>query len=133
MNKLFTPFVALVVATSLILAGCAGTQNVQTTLGPPAQVQQEVTALGSVAKAHIASSSVKAQVHQFATYLLQASSLDFTTVHSLVPKTGNMNADALIAAGLAYLEAAAGKWGAHNATTLAYAKAVGNGLIAAGF
>lgn len=135
MNKLFKPFVALLVASSLVLAGCAGTssKNVQTAIGSPDQVQLDVKALGSVAYGHITSSSVKSAVHQFATRLMAVTEADFSSFVGYIPKTGNMNADALIAAGVAYVQAAAGKFGQHNPTTIAYARAVGNGLLAAGF
>lgn len=133
MNKLMKPFVAIALSASLLLASCAGfKQNVETTLGSPQQVQSDVAALGAVARAHIKSDKVKADIHRFVQYLQQAADLDLSTLKSLIPKTGNVNIDAAILAATAYVDAAVSKWGSHNATALAYAHAVGNGLAQAG-
>lgn len=134
MNKLMKPFVAVVVSASLLLASCAGfKQNVETTLGTPEQVQSDVRNLGTVAFGHIKSDKTKADIHRVVQYLQQAANLDLSTLKALIPKTGDVNADAAIAAAVVYVEAAVAKWGTHNQTALAYAHAVGNGLAQAGF
>jgi len=133
MNKLLTPFVALTVATSLLFTSCAGFQGkVESTLGSPAQVQADVKAAGTVAFAH-SSAKVKAAVHAFNVRLAAASELNLSELTALVPKTGDANADAAIAAAVSYINSAVQKFGSHNPTTLAYVRAVNVGLTEAGF
>ncbi len=117
------------ITTPIMFNGCANWQQVQQTLGSPQQVQIDVTLLGSVAKSRIPANA-QAQIHTFATQLSALADLNTAQLVALIPKTGNAIADALIASSSGFLNMALVKWGEHNATTLAYAHAVANGLLA---
>lgn len=121
--------VAKIVCAALFFSGCAQWQNIQQTLGTPAQVQADVAILGGVAKPHIPAGD-QAKIHLFATQLNAAASLDVSQLVALIPHVSDPNAAALIAAGVAYVNAALAKWGGNNGTTLAYGHAVANGLLA---
>lgn len=114
----------------LLFQGCASTQQFLTTLGTPAQVQLDVAALGAIAKSRITDQRVLAEIHKYAVDLQQAGNLDASQLIALIPHTGNVAADALIAAGVSFINSAIAKWGTHNHTTLAYIQAVANGLLA---
>jgi hypothetical protein len=120
-------------AAALLFTSCANTAEFLKVLGTPAAVQWDITTLGSIAKPRITSDQAKKAIHNFAVDLLQASNLDTSQLVALIPHTGNAPADALIAAAVSYLNSVIAKLGSHNPLTLAYFKAIGNGLIAAGF
>lgn len=126
--------VSALIACSLITAslfiGCASTQQFLQVLGTPAQVQADVTVLGAVAKPRITDPNVLATIHKFAVDLQQAGNLDPSQLIALIPHTGNVEADALIAAAVSFVNSAIQKWGSNNGTTLAYIKAVSGGLLA---
>jgi hypothetical protein len=126
MKKLQT-IIAVIMCASFV--GCETLQSIQATLGSPQQVQAEITILGGLAKPKISSEAQK-RIGQFAGYLLQASELNTTELVAMIPKTGSQNGDALIGAAVAYLNSTLAKYGAKNQTTLAYMKAVANGLLA---
>jgi hypothetical protein len=133
MNKMFNLIVASLIATSLLFASCAGFQGkVESTLGSPAQVQADVKNTATVAYAH-SSPQVRAAVHSFNLRLAAAGDLDTAELRAMVPRTGNANADAAIAAAVSYLDSAIQKFGSNNPTTIAYVKAVNVGLTEAGF
>lgn len=118
------------VAVSLLFSSCASFQNFQQFLGTPQAVQSELTILGGVAKPHIPANA-QAKIHEFAVYLNQAADLNLDSLFALLPKTtGSQNGDALIASAKAYLTATVQKYGANNATTLAYAHAISAALLA---
>jgi hypothetical protein len=123
----FTPLITSLVAC--LIMGCANIADITKTLGSPQQVQTDVTILGTIAKPKI-SSEAQARIHQFASYLNSAASLDTTELTAMIPKTGSANADALISAAVAYLNATLAKYGSNNPTTIAYMHAVANGLLA---
>ena len=111
------------------LIGCANLQDIQKTLGAPSQVQAELTILGAVAKAHIPASAYP-KIHAWALQINSAADLNLEPLFALIPQTGSQNADALIAAAKAYLTATVQKYGARNQTSIEYAHAVGNALLA---
>lgn len=125
MTKLLLPIVAL----ALLMDGCASLQNIQQTLGTPEQVQADITILGALAKPHL-SADVQGKIHLAAVQINSAANLDLTTLFALIPSTGSVNGDALVAAVKAYLTSFVQRWGSNNATTLSYAHAVGAGLLA---
>jgi hypothetical protein len=96
-------------------------------------VQLDVATLGAVAKTRIHDTKALAAIHKFAVDLQQAGNLDASQLVALIPHTGNIEADALIAAGVSFANSAIQKWGSNNGTTLSYIKAVAAGLLAAGF
>ena len=114
---------------ALITAGCASLQDVQKALGSPSQVQAELTILGAVAKTHIPSTAYP-KIHTWALQINSAADLNLEPLFALIPQTGSQNADALIAAAKAYLTAIVNKYGARNQTSIEYAHAVGNALLA---
>lgn len=118
MNKL------LILPLILALASCANLQNIATTLGTPAEVQQEITALGALARMYVPAKDV-ATIHQFAVALSQTTGGGAVTPP---PKTGHPKTDALITSGVAILDLAAIKFGATGA--IPYQHAVGSGLLA---
>ena len=125
MKKLITlPLVAL-------LCGCASVnwQNVQQTLGTPADVQTYVTVIGALAKPKIPSNA-QTSIHTYATALSGLASLNSAQLIALIPKTGSPTADALIASSTVFINIALTHWGENNSNALAYAKAVANGLLA---
>jgi hypothetical protein len=130
--KTITKVIA-VIAAGLLITSCANVQDFLKVLGSPAQVQWDVQTLGSIAKPRITSAKALADIHEFAVDLLAASDLDASKLVALIPHTGNAAADALIASAVSYINSVIAKVGSHNPTTLAYAKAVANGLIGAGF
>jgi hypothetical protein len=123
---------ALIISASL-LWGCATTKDFYNTLGPPAQIQTDVKNLGAVALPRIKSDQAKAAIHQFALDMINLADLDASKLIALIPRTGDPAADALIAAGVSFVQSAIAKVGAHNPTGLAYPRAIGNGLLQAGF
>jgi hypothetical protein len=130
--KTLTKLIAIAVA-GILVASCANVQDFLKVLGTPAVVQWDVQTLGQIAKPRITSDKAKAAIHEFAVNLLAASDLDTSKLVAMIPHTGNAEADALIAAAVSYINSVIAKVGSHNPTTLAYAKAVANGLIGAGF
>jgi hypothetical protein len=131
--KRFTLSILAVVTIAASFAGCANTQSFIKTLGAPAQVQADVTALGAISKTRITDQNVLIQIHKFALDLQQAGNLDPSQLVALIPHTGNVEADALIAAGVSFVNSAIQKWGTNNGTTLSYVRAVATGLLNAGF
>ncbi len=133
-NFLFS--VAFVLA--LFGAGCATTGVSTATLLSPAQIQIDLSVAGSLVAPRV-SSSAKALVHTFAVALLALSTSTLTAagiaaiVPVNVPVQDQALVNGLVDAGVTALTLAVAKWGEHNATTLAYAQAVGNGILAAGF
>ena len=73
--------------------------------------------------------TAQTQIHQFATQLAALADLNTANLVALIPKTGSVTADALIASAVGFLNTALARWGEHNPTTLAYAHAVANGLL----
>ena len=127
MKMKFLPLWASLAAC--LIMGCTNLAELQKTLGTPAQVQADLTIIGAIAKPKI-SSEAQARIHQFANYLSKAAALDTTELVAMIPKTGSINGDALISAAVAYLNSTIAKYGANNQTSLAYAHAVANGLLA---
>jgi hypothetical protein len=117
-------------AATLSFASCANLGNIEQTLGTPAAVQVDITLLGAIAKPHVPTDA-QAKIHEFATVLNGLADLNLDTLFLLLPQTtGSQNGDALISAAKAYLTSVVQKYGHNNATTLAYAHAVANGLLA---
>lgn len=119
--------IAVLLCASLI--GCASLQDIQKALGSPANVQAELTILGSVAKPHIPASAYP-KIHAWALQINSAAELNLEPLFALIPQTGSQNADALIAAAKAYLTSVVQKYGARNQTSIEYARAVANALLA---
>lgn len=118
------------VAIALFLNSCASLQNIQQILGTPQSVQAEITLIGGVVKTHV-SPAIQIKIHQAATYLVQAANLDLSTLFNLLPATtGSWNGDLLITKVKETVTAIVNRYGSQNPTTIAYAKAIGNGLLA---
>lgn len=122
--------VLFILALTPMLAGCStiNWQQVEQTLGTPQQVQIDVSVLAALAKPKIPADA-QAQIHQWANQLGALVDLNTQQLVALIPKTGSATADALIASASGFLNIALARWGEHNATTLAYAHAVANGLL----
>ncbi len=120
---------SLLLVGLLSLSGCATMQDVQKTLGTPQAVQADITIIGGLAASKIPADA-KAKIHAFAIQLSAAADLNLDALFALIPTTGSQNGDALISAAKAYLTVTVQKYGANNATALAYAKAIANGLLA---
>lgn len=118
-----------IVALSLLFSSCATFQQLPQILGPPAQVQADITALGSRVVLRV-SPEVKAQIHLFGQRLVAAADLNDAELVALIPRTGNAEADALINSAVTLVRYAIAKFGSHNQTTLSYFRAAGNGLLA---
>lgn len=115
----------------LALCGCQSLNQVSS-LATPANVQIAISVLGAAVQSKITASD-KEVIHQVATALkaLTTATVDSTTVapiENLIPQLSNQYAKSLVSAGLIDLNLALAKFGSHNATVLAYATAVGNGL-----
>ena len=122
---------ALIISGSVLLIPGCGTinwQQIQQTIGSPAQVQIDVSVLSAIAKPRIPANA-QAQIHQWATQLAALADLNTAQLVALIPKTGNATADALIASSSGFLNMALARWGEHNPTTLAYVHSVANGLL----
>jgi hypothetical protein len=131
--KMTTIKLTIVALSALLITSCATTQDFYNTIGPPAQVQSEIRILGALALPRITSDNVKAQIHKFAEDMIQVADLNPAQLVALIPHTGNAAADALIAAAVSYVQSVVNKVGSRNPTALAYARAVGNGLLQAGY
>lgn len=114
----------------LFLAGCAITPNVQQIIGSPQQVQAEVAALGAIAHPYVPSRDV-AQVHNFANALATCTAINSTILLGLIPAAHNppTRTDALISASAAFVSLALSRYSQSDPQTVAYAHAVGNGLL----
>jgi hypothetical protein len=132
MIKTISNFIVLILAAVLVTS-CANKDLFLKALGSPEVVQWDITTLGSIAKPRITSDKAKAAIHKFATDLVAASDLDSSQLEALIPHTGDAAADELIASAVKYLKAVVAKVGSHNQTTRTYLKAVGNGILFAGF
>lgn len=128
MKKIIAQFLVFAIATSLMI-GCANTDSFLKAIGTPESIQYDLTVLGAIAKPHITDPNVLAQIHKFATDLQQVGNLDASQLVALIPHTGNPEAEALISAAVGYLNSVIAKFGSHNPTTLAYIKAVANGVL----
>jgi hypothetical protein len=128
MKKLQT---IIAVITCVFFTGCATFQaNVETFLGSPSQVQADVTYAGARVKQYVSAGN-QAKIHNFATQLSTTANLDLSALFALLPTTtGSWTADLVIANAKAVLTLVVNKWGSNNPTTLAYAHAVANGLLA---
>lgn len=115
------------VPIAIILAGCA-TVAVPPYIGPPEQVQAEVSVLAAVAKPYIPSSDYP-KIHTFANALATATTINSTLLISLVPHTGHPKTDALISAAAAFISLALSHYSSSDPVSLAYCHAVGNALL----
>ena len=118
-----------ILTAALLFTGCANLQSLPQYLGTPNAVQADIVILGALAKGKIPADA-QTKIHEFATYLNQAASLDLDALFKLLPgTTGSQNGDALISAAKAYLTSVVQRYGARNETTIAYGHAVANGLL----
>ena len=106
-------------------------------LATPGNVRS-VLAVGGAGIMSKVTASDKAQIHKFATALVSmvASQLDSATVNSYLPQISSSSSvfvQPLITLSVVEINTAIAKFGAHNAQIVAYAQAVGNGLLDAGF
>jgi len=126
MKKLLLPVVAIA-----LLSGCANfSQNVQKVLVSPAQFQADVTYLGGRAKQYV-SAQDQAKIHNFATQLNTVANLDLGPLYALLPSdTGSTVGNLLLNTAKTTLSLVVSMYGPNNATTLAYAHAGANGLLA---
>jgi hypothetical protein len=120
----------------IAFAGCSTTTQ-QSSIASPASVQVAITVLGGLAAPKV-SASDKALVHKFAADILALSmgQIDSATITSIIPPipaSASPYVGPLIQAAVTDLNLAIVKFGQHNATVLAYAQAVGNGIFGAGF
>jgi hypothetical protein len=130
MKNMTTIKLAAMALAALLITSCASTQDFLKALGPPSQVQYEITQIGALAKPRITDQKVLDGIHKFGVDLQQAGNLDTSQLVALIPHTGNPSADALIAAAVSFVNSAIAKFGAHNQTTLAYIQAAANGVLA---
>lgn len=120
-----------------IFCSCSTTSNIAT-LATPANVQSSLTLLGAAVSSKL-SSSDKSLLHTFATDVLALSSaqVDSETISSLgssiASAASGQYVKPLVDTAIIELNLALAKFGSHNAQSVAYAKAVGNGLLGAGF
>ncbi len=127
--KLFTT-IAIAIA-ALMFASCASTsfQSVEKLLGSPAMVQTDISIIGGLAKSHL-SAETQVRIHQFAVTLQSASDLNLDALYALLPSTtGSLAGDSIISAAKSYLASAVKTYGSRNPTSLAYARAVAQGLL----
>src|SRR5450432_4648243 len=113
------------------LCSCQTTSQLSS-LATPGNVQVSITVLGEAASSKLTSND-KVILHKFATALLALTSanVDSTTISGLVPSMSGSTSSfvqPIIQTALVELNLALAKFGSHNATVLAYAKAVGQGL-----
>jgi hypothetical protein len=118
------------------LCSCQTTSQLSQ-LATPANVQVSITVLGEAASSKLTAND-KTILHTFAKSLLAltAANVDSATISALVPSTSSASSafvQPLIQTALVELNLALAKFGQHNVTVLAYANAVGNGLLGAGF
>jgi hypothetical protein len=121
---------------AVIFSGCATGVN-PTTLLAPSAIQADIRSGGALALPNV-SASTKVAIHTFATDLaaLSADQLTVAQVQAIIPSIPQNDqpwVSTVIDGGVIVIDAAISKFGEHNATTVAYAQAVGNGLLQAGF
>lgn len=120
----------LIAIACLSLTSCATIRNIPQTVGPPSQVQEDVTYLGRRAKQYISAEN-QVKIHNFATQLNTTANLDLSVLYALLPQTtGSITGDILLASAKTTLSLIVSIYGANNPTTLAYAHAIANGLLA---
>jgi hypothetical protein len=122
---------AVATITAILFTSCASFQHyAELILVSPQQTQLDITAIAARAKPYIPAES-QAKIHNFAIQLSTTSNLDLTALYALLPaSTGSVTGDLLVANAKAVVSLIVQRWGSNNATTLAYAKAVANGLLA---
>lgn len=119
-----------------VLCSCQTTKQVAS-LATPDNVKIVVTVGGSAIISKVTDGD-KAILHRVATTLLALTSatVDETTINgiqTLVPQLSNPYAKVLVQGALVNLNMALTAFGSHNTKIVAYTKAVGEGLVAAGF
>lgn len=106
----------------LAFASCQNFPQIQTYLGTPDEVQQEVTAMAAMAKVYVPSKDVGV-IHQYGAALAQNAAI----VTTPPPTTGHPKTDAFIKSSVALFDLALLKLGASAA--IPYQHAVGNGIL----
>jgi hypothetical protein len=125
---------AILAVTALILTGCANVPTSQ--LVSPAAVQLDIATVGTLVVPKV-SAVAKATIHSVAVQLV-AGQIDPTAVAAAltglnIPASDQALVSGVVDGAVTVVNLAIMKFGSHNATTIAYVTAIGQGLLGAGF
>ena len=121
-------FNAIALVALLALAGCSTTQ-LNNTIGPPEQVQADITYLGGRAKPHVSAEN-QIVLHTVGVRIGELSNADISGVLALIPNPSGTTELLLVSTLKATLQLVVTLYAHNNGTLLSYFHAISAGILA---